>query len=91
MEATSATQLTNYQTNDAFDPLSLGQQEGVMIVPFANVSSLNQKTVQPSNKVSHEQQMKDLRAKEKDHTKKSDKEKTKKRVEKIQKEKAKKK
>ena len=92
MEATaSANQLSQYANNDAFDPLSLGQQEGVMIVPFANVSSLNQKTVQPSNKMSHEKQMKELKAKEKGHLKKSDQQKTKDRVAKIQKEKAKKK
>ena len=71
MEAASANQVTDNPAQDAFDPLSLGQQEGVMIVPFANVSALNQKGAEGSNKVTHRQQMARLRAQEKD-PKKSD-------------------
>ena len=72
MEAASANQLSSYPAQDAFDPLSLGQQEGVMIVPYANVSALNQKgKVEVSNKMTHSQQMAKLRAAEKD-PKKSD-------------------
>lgn len=66
LEAASASQLTDYPAQDAFDPLSLGQQEGVMIVPFADVSSLNQKGVEVSNKMRHSEQMAVLRAQGRD-------------------------
>ena len=71
MEAASANQVTDNPTLDAFDPLSLGQQEGVMVVPFANVSSLNQKEVKVSNKMKHSEQMAELKKRGKD-PKKSD-------------------
>ena len=60
-----------------------------MIVPFENVSSLNQKGVQVSKKMTHREQMAELRARGKD-PKKSAQEKTKSRIAKIKKEKAKK-
>ena len=60
-----------------------------MVVPFANVSSLNQKEVKVSNKMKHSEQMAELKQRGKVN-KKSDQEKTKARIAKINKEKAKK-